>query len=596
MKRILGWKPNLLTTFSLLGGFITIIIAIIFALGLEYYLEQNALQQEANIAAYQVTILVSPNLSRADLSAPFASTRLVQINSLINKDNLPGHIVRIKIWNKSGMLLYSDEISLIGKTFPVSDELEKGIKGEIAKDVSSLNDLENVAEKGSYNRLLEVYVPIRLNGSNEVVGVYEIYSDLSVLDQDIVAMQRFVWLSVGFGFLILYGSLFILVRNASHELVRQNEENNLLYVQEQTRLGELSALYDLSRALADAIDCDTIFTLVTRHAVETVEVTFSRVALLEGNEFVIKAAYPIRILEHSLKVSERDTLSSNQTFHQILEQNTFAVISDDSSNLSDDERETLFLGMAKTICLMPLRTGNRVFGLLILGEARSKEREPFSQDKIRLCRSIGDQAASALYRVELFKHLEESFLKTVLSLANAVEAKDTYTADHSQFLAEMALAIGHDMGMTEKDLRSLHYGALLHDIGKIGVPDAVLQKPARLDPDEWAQMREHPSIGARILAPVPQLADAAQIVRHHHERYDGKGYPDELKGESIPLGARILAVVDTYSAITDKRVYKNARSHTSALIEIERNAGTQFDPCVVKLFLENNNEARMKSL
>jgi HD-GYP domain-containing protein (c-di-GMP phosphodiesterase class II) len=291
-----------------------------------------------------------------------------------------------------------------------------------------------------------------------------------------------------------------------------------------------------------------------------------------------------------LNVGERETLGSSQFYPRVLEQNTPTVIFNDSPDLSDSERETLFLGMVKTLCLMPLRSGNRALGLLMLEEARSKEREPFSPNKIRLARSIGEQAASALYRVELFVKLEESYLETVLALANAVDAKDTYTADHAQHLAIIALAIGREMGMTEHELEGLRYGAILHDIGKIGVPDAVLQKPSRLDPAEWAQMREHPSIGARILAPVPHLASAAQIVHHHYERYDGKGYPDGLVGEAIPLGARILTVVDSYNAITDKRVYKEARSHAEAVSELRKHAGTQFDPRVVEVFLAKSNE------
>jgi GAF domain-containing protein len=509
---------------------------------------------------------------------------------LIRNDILLGHIVRVKIWSKSGMVVYSDEEGLAGRSFPVSDELEKALDGKIGMDVSTLEKAENVGERAHYKRLLEVYVPIRLAGSNEVVGAYEIYHDLSVLDPTIAAARRFVWISVGLSFLVLYGSLFTLVRNASRELVHRNEENKLLYEQEQTRRAELAALYDLSRALADALDFDSILALVTRHAVETVHVTFSRVALLQNDEFVVRAAFPVRILDYNLKVGERDTLGSSQFYRHILEQHTPAVIFADNPDLSDRERGMLFLGMARTVCLMPLHSGERALGLLILGEERSQEREPFSPDKIRLACSIGEQTASALYRVELFVQLEESYLETVLALAKAVDAKDTYTADHAQRLAIMALAVGREMGMTEHDLASLRSGAILHDIGKIGVPDAILQKPSSLTPAEWAQMREHPSIGARILAPVPHLAGTAQIVRHHHERFDGKGYPDGLAGEVIPLGARILTVVDSYSAITDRRVYKEARSHAEAVSELRKCAGTQFDPYVVEVFLAIINE------
>lgn len=590
MKRVLGWKPSLLTSFSLLGVFITAVIAIVFTWSLEYRLEQNTLQQEAYSAADQVAFILSPNLSLADLSAPLGSARYAQINTLIRQYITHEHIARVKIWNKGGLLIYSDEKSLVGRDFPMSEELKKALGGEIATEVSTLNKTENVVERLLYKRLLEVYVPIRLAGSNEIVGAYEIYHDLAVLEPTIAATRRFVWIIVGMGFLVLYGSLFILVRNASRELVRQNEENKLIYEQEQTRRIELAALYDLSRALANAHDFDTTLALVTRHAVETVHVTFSRVALLEGNEFVIRTTYPIRIMDHNLKVGGQETFSNSPFYQLVLEETTPTVISTDSPGLSDGERETLFLGMANTLCLIPLRTGKRVLGLLMFGEERSKEREPFSPDKIRLARNIGDQAASTLYRVELFVQLEESYLETVLALANAVDAKDNYTADHAQYLAKMALAIGSEMGMTEHDLGSLHYGAILHDIGKIGIPDAVLQKPSRLDPSEWAQMREHPSIGARILAPIPHLASAAQIVHHHHERYDGKGYPDGLVGEAIPLGARILSVVDSYSAITDRRVYKEARSHAEAVSELRKHSGTQFDPHIVEVFLAKSNK------
>ncbi len=590
MKRVLGGKPSLLTSFSLLGAFITAVIAIFFAWNLAHQLEQNTLLQEAHSAADEVDLILSPNLSLADLSAPLDSARYSQIDALIRKDILHRHIVRVKIWNKDGLLVYSDEKSLVNQYFPGNDELEKALGGEIATEVSTLDKAENVSEKGHYTRLLEVYMPIRLAGSNEIVGVYEVYHDFAVLEPIIASTRRFVWIGVGLGSLILYCSLFILVRNASRKLVHQTEENKLLFEQEKTRRAEIAALYDLSRALADTHDCDSILALVTRHAVETVHVTFSRVALLEDNELIIRAAYPIRILDYNLKVGERYTLGSSQFYQRVLEQNTTTVIFVDNPDLSDSEREMLFLGMAKTMCLMPLRSGERILGLLMFGEKRSEEREPFSPDKLRLARSIGEQAASAIYRVELFEQLEESYLETVLALAKAVDAKDTYTADHAERLAIMSLAIGREMGMTEHELEGLRCGAILHDIGKIGVPDAVLQKPSRLNPAEWAQMREHPSIGARILSHVPRLASAAQIVRHHHERYDGKGYPDGLAGEAIPLGARILTVVDSYSAIIDRRVYKEARSHAEAVSELRKHAGTQFDPHVVEVFLAKNNE------
>jgi len=363
-------------------------------------------------------------------------------------------------------------------------------------------------------------------------------------------------------------------------------ENARLFQAQQTRSEELGALYDLSRALADAADFDAILDLVTRHAVETVHITVASVALLDGTEFIMRAAHPTRILEHDLQVGRREPVAAHPYCQRVLRQNTPIVLRPDDPALRDDERATLFLNLLQTLCLVPLRVGERALGLLLLGEARRAEREPFTAEKIRLARSIGDQAASALRRAELFGELEQMYLQTVLSLASAVEAKDTYTAGHAEHLAQMALAIGHALGMTPRDLEDLRYGAILHDIGKIGVPDAILQKPAQLDSTEWVHMRRHPEIGAQILAPVRRLAGAAKIVRHHHERYDGTGYPDGLVGNAIPLGARVLTVVDSYSAIVDKRVYKEARSHAEAIAELGRCVGTQFDPRVVEVFMQ----------
>jgi GAF domain-containing protein len=362
-------------------------------------------------------------------------------------------------------------------------------------------------------------------------------------------------------------------------------ENTRLFEAEQTRRTELAALYDLSRALVELNDMGVILNFVVQRSVEKIRVTFARIALIEGDECVLRAAYPVRGLERDLGIGQRETIQTLPLCFDASQQNAPMILRHDAPNLSEAERAALFLGFAQSLCLVPLRSGDRALGLLMLGETRRAEREPFTAEKINLARGIGDQAASALHRAELFAQLERSYLETVLALANAVDAKDTYTADHAKRLAVMALAVGRELGLGAHELVELRYGAILHDIGKIGVPDAILRKPGKLDDEEWKIMRHHPEIGSRILAPVPRLAGAARIVRHHHERYDGKGYPDRLVGEAIPLGARILTVVDSFSAIMDARVYKAARSQADAVAELKKHTGTQFDARVVETFL-----------
>ena len=173
----------------------------------------------------------------------------------------------------------------------------------------------------------------------------------------------------------------------------------------------------------------------------------------------------------------------------------------------------------------------------------------------------------------------------VAALANAVEAKDTVTERHCQRLANMAARLGSRAGLSGAELEVIAYGALLHDVGKIGIPEAILTKPGALDEHEWKLMREHPIIGERICAPLGATMAFLPIVRHHHERWDGRGYPDGLRAGGIPFGARIVGLVDAFDAMTHDRPYRIGRGVAGALEEVQREAGRQFDPDLAPLFI-----------
>jgi putative two-component system response regulator len=174
----------------------------------------------------------------------------------------------------------------------------------------------------------------------------------------------------------------------------------------------------------------------------------------------------------------------------------------------------------------------------------------------------------------------------VAALANAVEAKDQVTEHHCQRLAGLANLLGVAAGLDPRTLKGVVFGALLHDIGKIGVSDLILQKQGPLTSDEWAEMRQHPIIGERICRPLAASRDFAPIVRHHHERWDGFGYPDRLRGLDIPIGARIVGLVDAFDAMTHDRPYRAGFALDQALEEIRTEAGRQFDPELVACFLD----------
>ena len=189
-------------------------------------------------------------------------------------------------------------------------------------------------------------------------------------------------------------------------------------------------------------------------------------------------------------------------------------------------------------------------------------------------------------RDALIEQLRETMIGTAAALANTLEARDDYTGGHAREIAELAVSLGRRLGVADDELDELRFGAIFHDIGKIAVPDEILRKPEPLTPNERALMERHTVVGAEILEPIPTLGSVRALVRHSHERWDGTGYPDGLAGESIPLGSRVIAVVDAWHAMVTDRPYRDALPDEAAELELRANSGSQFDPVVVDAFLD----------
>lgn len=185
-----------------------------------------------------------------------------------------------------------------------------------------------------------------------------------------------------------------------------------------------------------------------------------------------------------------------------------------------------------------------------------------------------------------YEKLENSYLESIETLRYTVEAKDTYTRGHSDRVSEFSVLIGKYVGLSDADIRILQIGGLFHDIGKIGVPDTILQKNSKLTDDEYSEIKNHPSIGAHILSTASIFKDIIPIVKHHHERFDGHGYPSQLAGNDIPYLARITAIADTFDAMTSKRSYRDALPIDVVIAEFERCKGSQFDLELADVFLD----------
>jgi len=232
---------------------------------------------------------------------------------------------------------------------------------------------------------------------------------------------------------------------------------------------------------------------------------------------------------------------------------------------------------------VPIMQKRELAGVINISDKSSQG--PFTRDDLKLFMTLASQISVAVENAKLYRTVQENYLRTIQALAVSLEAKDIYTSGHSVRVTEYAGKLAQEMKLDEKEQRILYYAAKLHDIGKIGVNEKILQKPGKLDPEEYEIIKQHPVIGEKIVGPLVFLKEVRSIIRGHHESYDGSGYPDGLRGEQIPLAARILRVADAYDAMTSERPYRKAMTSREALGEIKRSAGKDFAPEVVKALI-----------
>ena len=541
----------------------------------------------------------------------------------------------------------------------------------------------------------------------------------------------------------------------AHDITNRKQAEERIQRQVET----LGVLYKLSRTLSAMDDFNAILDLVTRHAAESAHVTFACVLLLEQDDLVLRAAFPVRLLDQDLQMGQRAPLAAHPLLQRVLEENAPRVLQIDS--LEGSECAPFYLGVLQSMCIVPLYVRDRPFGLLMLCETRAGTREPFTAEKLRMASSIGDQAVSSLQRAllheetvrqlgqlkamhhidqaiagsmdmrltlnvvlehvtsqlkvdaasvllldpnshtlecvagrgfrtgipkdihlrlgegyagraalerepthipdlrlrgtdilrsplvlaegfvsyhcvpliakgqvkgvlevfhrtrreddeawvnymetlagqaaiaidnaQLFENLERSnvglmlaYDATIEGWSRALDMRDKETEGHTQRVTDMTLHMARRSGFGEEELVHIRRGALLHDMGKLGVPDGILLKPGELTEAEWVLMRKHPAFAYEMLSPITYLHPALDIPYCHHEKWDGSGYPRGLKGEQIPMAARIFALVDVFDALRSDRPYRPAWPLAKALDHIRSLSGSHFDPDLVEPFL-----------
>lgn len=237
----------------------------------------------------------------------------------------------------------------------------------------------------------------------------------------------------------------------------------------------------------------------------------------------------------------------------------------------------------RPVVVVPLVGRDELLGLVAV---RTGDGGPPVEEQLRKARQMGDKVAVGLSNARLIVRLDQLSYGALAALARTIDASSHWTAGHSERVTSLSLRMAHALALSGAQLDTLHRGGLLHDIGKIGIPPHILDKPGPLDVPETGRIREHPALGARILAPIAAFTDAIPIVRHHHEKFDGTGYPDGLRGEGIPYLARLLAVADVYDALVSSRPYRPGWSYEAALDTIRETSGSHFDPVMVETFLD----------
>ena len=370
---------------------------------------------------------------------------------------------------------------------------------------------------------------------------------------------------------------------ACQENLNSRKEDYLTEIKELNRklsekLAEMTILYETAKLTSSSLDLDEMLTKAFNSAVKILNAETGSLMLFDskGEVLTIKKSYGL-----NEEIIRKTIVKKGKTIVGLVAQSGKPLIIHGRADISIKGRKKY--EKMNSICV-PLKTRKGVIGVVNLN--RKEDANPFTEDNSRLLFTMANDAASAIENATLYQNLHESYLSIIRALVSALELKDSYTRGHSESVTRYAVALAERLKLSPQEIESIEVAAVLHDIGKIGVQESILSKPGKLNDEEWGEMKQHPEFSYKILKEVNFPWDVKPIIYAHHERYDGKGYPAGLKGEKIPLGAKILAVADTFAAMTSDRAYRKGLSKEVAIEELKRVAGTQLDPELVKVFIE----------
>lgn len=358
-------------------------------------------------------------------------------------------------------------------------------------------------------------------------------------------------------------------------------ENSQLYSHMEDKVNQLSTLFKSSEIINSSLELQQIMDLLLKLTLKEVKSEYGFLLLREQKrgKLILQASKEI-----SLSSIKDGCFNEKRGALGWVVKNGQPLIIDDYQKDIRFQNSREFLNLVPQAMLMvPLKAAKEIIGVLAIGNPLSHSF--YTGNDLNIAQSLANQAAIAVKNAYLYQDLQKSFLDAVAALIKAIEAKDKYTRGHSQRVTEYSLAIAKILALSKEEMKVIKFCGLMHDIGKIGIGDSILHNPSKLSPEEYEIIKAHSVMGEEIIQPVGFLKKGLPLIRHHHERYDGRGYPDGLQGKAIPLMARILAVADSFDAMTSDRPYRKALSLEKSIRELKKESGTQFDPEIVKAFL-----------
>jgi putative nucleotidyltransferase with HDIG domain/PAS domain S-box-containing protein len=519
----------------------------------------------------------------AEVSASLL-TMVETLNTVLDERELIKNVVnlapRYLRFDRIGIFLYDESVGgfvfsdgygfspaeegmLLSRNFRVGDfsAIDRAVKGKTLV-------IENAAESDLLSKeLIEAFgvkaaVIVPISAREKVIGgIYGDYKTLRPIEKRDVSFLK----GVADGIAIAL-------------------QNSRLYRESVERLMELSGKVETIKTMA-VLDREILSTIDRAAILKTAVTLVSRIIPCERAAILLTEGENYRVISEWGVGRFSDNVYSVKNSHfEMLEMKRTSLFIPD---LAEDSTGCLYhkeqnaIGI-KVSLLVPLITKGGIIGLLDIGSTLSGRLSPAH---LSTAENIGSQITVALENARLYEELQQLLISTITSLASAIDAKSPWTKGHSERVTQYALKIGLEMGLKDEDLERLKLSGLLHDVGKIGTYDVLLDKVEKFTAEEFEIVMKHPGKGAEILSPIRQLTDVIPGILHHHERYDGKGYPKGLKGEDIPLYARILCAADSFDAMTADRPYRAAPGKDYAILELKECSGTQFDPKVVEAFL-----------